>query len=193
MDKNHVELYTDGSALGNPGPSGYGFVIRYWFIDDDDQPTIGEFEQSQGFRLSTNNRMEVMAALIGIDRIIAGVIAKAFKDVNQINLTTDSKYLYDAISKGWVFKWEKTGWIGSDKKTVKNVDLWETFIDIQKTLRRLNISLQMNHILGHKGHEFNERADKLCTAASRDKGNHMIDQVYENWISTKKEEFWRYR
>lgn len=185
VDKNHVELYTDGSSLGNPGPSGYGFIARYW-NNDDDSPKIYEHEYSIGFRLSTNNRMELGAVIEGINYIIYGINQGYIKNVNQIDLTSDSKYFCDAINNDWIKKWARNGWITSTQKAVKNIDLWEMIIQFQSKLKDLNIKLKVNHILGHNGHEFNERADKLCTAASRDIKNHLTDVVYENSIKNKK-------
>jgi ribonuclease HI len=208
MDKGHVELYTDGSSLGNPGPSGYGFVLRYWEpVPSDDEctplqlilkkagkipnndylPDIKELEVSRGFRLSTNNRMELMACITGIICVIENINDhdRILRNINQINLTTDSKYFCDAINKGWIKQWKQNHWISSNKTPVKNRDLWEQIDDIQQVLQELHIILKVNHVLGHNGHKFNERADKLCTAASRDIKNHLIDEIYENSMSNK--------
>lgn len=102
--RKKVEIYTDGACSGNPGKGGYGVVLKFGAM---------EKELSEGFSLTTNNRMELLAAIRGLE---------ALKEPCDVDLYSDSKYLTDAILKGWVFGWAKKGWIKSDKKPVLNVD-----------------------------------------------------------------------
>lgn len=176
-----IEIYTDGSSLGNPGPSGLGYIIRYWEVKEAGKsPVVSEVEGSQGFRLSTNNRMEIMAVIYGINFIIELLDVGMLKDINQIELLSDSQYFCDSIVKGWLNKWSSSGWVTSTQKPVKNKDLWESIITILNTLKQKQIKLNIYHIPGHQGVEFNEKADKLCTAASADTSNHIVDVNYES-------------
>lgn len=137
-----VMLYTDGACSGNPGPGGYGAVLRY-----------GDYEKelSQGYIKTTNNRMELMAAIAGME---------ALKEACEITLVSDSKYLCDAVLKGWLYSWEKNGWKKSDKKNVLNVDLWKRIL-IQ--MRRHKVEFVW--VKGHNGHPENERCDRLAVSA----------------------------
>ena len=187
MEKGHIEIFTDGSSLGNPGPSGYGFILRYWepIKDDNQSSVIKEIEGYEGFRLSTNNRMELMAGIKGLCYILDHMYENYMLSVNYIDLTTDSKYFCDTINKGWIYQWQRNNWVTSSQMTVKNRDLWELILKAQKLFHQFNIKLKIIHIPGHQGYEFNERADKLCTAASRDSKNHLIDEVYEESVKNK--------
>lgn len=179
-----IELYTDGSSLRNPGASGLGYVIRYW--DDKGNGTMPEvqiIEGSQGFRLSTNNRMELMAALWGLRTIISNINNGTLYGAKQINLQSDSEYFCKAINQRWIAKWSQNDWMtsgfkGSKPKPVKNKDLWEQIVAIQDQISNMGVTLTVSHIEGHAGHEFNERADKLAVAASNGT-SHIIDEVYE--------------
>mgnify|MGYP003291724634 CR=1 FL=1 len=135
-----VMLYTDGACSGNPGPGGYGVVLRY-----------GEHEKemSEGFVKTTNNRMELMAALVGLE---------ALKEPCEVLLTSDSKYLCDSVLKGWVNKWKENGWIKSNRKKALNIDLWEKML-IQLERHKVEIVW----VKGHAGHPENERCDVLAT------------------------------
>lgn len=137
-----VMLYTDGACSGNPGPGGYGVVLRY-----------GEHEReiSEGFIKTTNNRMELMAAVVGLE---------ALKEPCEVVLTSDSKYLCDSILKGWVNKWKENGWIKSNRKKALNIDLWERML-IQLNRHKVEIVW----VKGHAGHPENERCDTLAVAA----------------------------
>lgn len=186
-----IELYTDGSSLKNPGASGLGYIIRYWETapGNDNIPAPNIIEGSQGFRLSTNNRMELMAGIYGLDEIIKKLQDGSFQGASQINLTSDSKYFCDAINQKWIQRWQQHNWMtsgfkGSTPQPVKNQDLWEQIISIQDRLAGLGVALVLFHIPGHNGHEFNERADKLAVAAST--GNaHIIDEMYERTTNVK--------
>lgn len=180
-----IDLFTDGSSLKNPGASGLAYIIRYWIDEgDDNMPKDVCIEGSKGFRLSTNNRMEIMAGIYGIRHIIDLIKDGTIKDGTQINLSSDSEYFCNAVNQRWIQKWVQNNWMtsgfrGSAPKSVKNKDLWEQVIELQDTLQSMGIALTLIHIKGHNGHEFNERADKLAVAASNDNANHLIDEVYE--------------
>ena len=138
-----VNLYTDGACKGNPGPGGYGAILVY-----------NGYEKvlSDGNKSTTNNRMELMAAIVGLE---------ALKEPCEVMLYSDSKYLVDAIDKGWLASWRRNNWRKSDKSPVLNVDLWERLV-VQ--LERHSVIL--NWIKGHNGHPQNERCDKLAVAAA---------------------------
>ena len=180
MVNSPIELYTDGSSLRNPGASGLAYVIRY-FNDGNDNAEI--IEGSQGFRLSTNNRMEIMAALWGLRAILAKVTDGTLTGTHQINLMSDSEYLCKAINQHWIDKWSQNNWMtsgfkGQKPKPVKNKDLWEQVIAMQQKVSSMGINLTVTHVDGHSGHQFNERADQLAVAASNGT-NHISDEVYE--------------
>lgn len=186
-----VELYTDGSCLRNPGMGGLAYIIRY-SVDspnENDFPmnkpvTFKEIEGNQGFRYTTNNRMEIMAGIYGIRAIIENIKSGIIQGVNQINLFTDSKYLCNSINQKWINRWMENNWMtsgfqGKPPQPVKNKDLWEQVVALQNELKSMNINLTLNYIEGHAGHEFNEKADKLAVAASSGT-NHIIDEVFES-------------
>lgn len=185
MSTMPIELYTDGSSLRNPGPSGLAYVIRYW-IDNGDMPESKTIEGNQGFRLSTNNRMEVNAAIYGLKKIIELIKSgdENFKNVTQINLSSDSSYFCDATNKNWLKKWVQNNWMtaaynGKQPGDVKNKDLWQEFIKIEDELHTIGINLTIIWVKGHNNHEFNELCDKLAVAASNNASNQLIDEVYE--------------
>ena len=185
MSTMPIELYTDGSSLQNPGASGLAYIIRYWVDNMDDQmPEQKTIEGNQGFRLSTNNRMEIMAGIYGLRKIIECINNGTINRPAQINLSSDSEYFCNAVNQRWINKWVQNNWMtsgfrGSAPKSVKNKDLWEQVIDIQNTLQNMGINLTLIHIKGHNGHEFNEKCDQLAVAASKDNTNHLIDEIYE--------------
>jgi ribonuclease HI len=147
-----IRIYTDGSSRGNPGPGGYGIVMM-----------AGNHrkEMSRGFRMTTNNRMELLAVLDAL---------KSLKRHDlPVDVFTDSKYVCDAIEKGWVFNWQKKGF-----KDKKNPDLWREFLRIHN-----NYKLRLHWVKGHNGHPENERCDFLATEAAQGK-NLEIDEGYEN-------------
>lgn len=134
-----VEIFTDGACSGNPGPGGYGVVLRYG---------TKEKELSGGDSSTTNNRMELLGVITGL---------AALKEPCQVTLTTDSKYVVDSITKGWVYNWKKNNWIKSDKKTALNVDLWEKLLPL---LEKHKVTFKW--VKGHAGHPENERCDRLA-------------------------------
>ncbi len=134
-----VEIYTDGACSGNPGPGGWGVVMRYG---------AHEKELSGGEELTTNNRMELTAAIEGL---------KALKEPCHVKLVTDSKYLADGIEKGWARSWQKNGWRKADKKPALNPDLWEQILGLLEIH-----SVEIVWVKGHAGHPENERCDALA-------------------------------
>ncbi len=137
-DENRVEIFTDGACSGNPGPGGWGAILRFRGV---------EKELSGGETPTTNNRMELMAAIEGL---------KALKRPTQVRVWTDSVYVRDGITK-WVHGWKRSGWKTADKKPVKNVDLWQALLDAAKPH-----DVEWRWIKGHAGHPENERADALA-------------------------------
>jgi ribonuclease HI len=142
-DRKKVSIYTDGGCLGNPGPGGYGVVLRY-----------GPHEKrlSAGFRRTTNNRMEIMAAIAGLE---------ALKDPCHVTLYSDSKYLVDAMTLGWVVRWKANGWRRNKKDMAVNVDLWERLLEV---CQRHEVRFQW--VRGHAGHPENEACDALANQAA---------------------------
>lgn len=138
-----VQIYTDGSSRGNPGPGGYGTVIVYG---------PHRRELAAGFRRTTNNRMEILAAIAGLE---------ALKEPCRVTVHSDSRYLVDAQTKGWVESWKRRGWRKADKSPVKNVDLWERLAAAASPHR-----VEWRWVKGHDGHEMNERCDALATEAA---------------------------
>ena len=139
-----VNIYTDGACSGNPGPGGWGTVLRF-----------GEHEKelSGGEANTTNNRMELTAVIEGL---------RALKEPCLVTLTTDSKYVCDSITKGWVYGWQKRGWVKSDKKPALNVDLWEQLLPL---LEKHKVTFVW--VKGHAGHPENERCDRLAVMESQ--------------------------
>lgn len=137
----NLDIYTDGACSGNPGKGGWGAVLVY---------KGAEKEISGAEKQTTNNRMELTAVIKALQLL---------KEPCEVNLTTDSKYVCDAVNKGWVYGWKKKGWIKSDKKPALNVDLWE------ELLEQLKIhDVTFNWVKGHNGHPYNERCDKLAVS-----------------------------
>ena len=150
-----VTLYTDGACLGNPGPGGYGVVL----ICGDRRE-----EFSGGFRLTTNNRMEMMAAIVGL---------QVLEKNSKVTLYSDSKYLVDAIEKGWAERWRANGWKRNKKDLAMNPDLWELLLTLCS-----QHEVKFTWVKGHAGNPENERCDRLAVAASRG-GNLPPDPGYE--------------
>ena len=140
MRENEITIYTDGAASGNPGPGGYGVVMIYG---------RHRLEKSQGYKLTTNNRMELMAVITGLEALK--------KPGSKVVVYTDSKYVADAVEKGWVFQWESKMF-----KKKKNPDLWMRFLKVYRTH-----NVRFVWIKGHANNIENERCDKLAVAAYR--------------------------
>lgn len=139
-----VKMYTDGACTGNPGKGGYGVIIL---------EGKSRRELSQGYHYTTNNRMELMAAIAGL---------QSLEGKRQVNLFTDSRYLCDAINLGWVKTWQRKGWRKSDKGQVLNPDLWKQLLVL---LDQHQVKLEW--VQGHAGHKENEKADRLAVAAAK--------------------------
>jgi ribonuclease HI len=151
---NHeVHIYTDGASKGNPGPGGYGLILE-WV----GKPYKKEFYE--GFRLTTNNRMELLAVIVGLEKLkVQGT---------KVLVTSDSKYVIDSVVKGWVFGWEKKNFSGK-----KNPDLWMRFLKIYRKHQ-----VDFRWIKGHSSHPQNERCDELAVMASQQK-TLSVDAFYE--------------
>ena len=144
-----VTIYTDGSARGNPdGPGGYGTVLQ--FIDSKGQ--LHEREFSAGYKKTTNNRMELMAAIVGLEALLKPC---------QVELYSDSQYLVKAFNDRWIDGWIKNNWKNSKKEPVKNIDLWKRLLEAKK-----NHDVKFIWVKGHAGHPGNERCDQLATQAA---------------------------
>jgi ribonuclease HI len=138
-----VTIYTDGACSGNPGPGGYGAVLIY-----------GKHrrEISGGEAQTTNNRMEILAVIRGLEML---------KERCEVALFSDSRYVVDAIEKGWAIKWQKNGWMRNKKEPALNSDLWQILLDL---LKKQNVTF--NWVKGHAGHPENERCDELAREAT---------------------------
>lgn len=139
-----LEMFTDGACSGNPGPGGYGTILRYNGF---------EKEISGGEANTTNNRMELMAVIAGL---------QALKEPCSITLYTDSKYVADGIAKGWAASWRARGWKKSDKSPALNPDLWGQLLDLLE-----EHDVKIIWVKGHAGHRENERCDEMAVAQSK--------------------------
>ena len=142
--KKQVEIFTDGACSGNPGPGGYGAILRY---------KGGSKELSGGEERTTNNRMELTAVITGLS---------ALKEPCAVTLYSDSKYIIDAIQKGWAKKWRANGWMRNAKDPALNPDLWEKLLDL---LEKHEVTFVW--VKGHAGHPENERCDQLAVQESQ--------------------------
>lgn len=144
-----VKIYTDGAARGNPdGPGGYGTILNYV----DAKGVLHEREFSQGYVRTTNNRMELMAAITGLE---------ALKRPCEVELYSDSKYLVDAFNQHWIDGWLKKGWKRGKNEPVKNIDLWKRMLEAKAPHQ-----VKFIWVKGHDGHPQNERCDELATSAA---------------------------
>ena len=155
MKKKQITIYTDGACSGNPGPGGYGAALRYGRRSK---------ELSAGYRKTTNNRMELLAVISGLETL---------KSPCEVTIYSDSRYIVDAVNKGWARRWKANGWRRNKKERAVNPDLWArllTLLDTHDTVFRW--------VKGHAGNEGNERADTLAVAASKS-DDLAIDEGYE--------------
>lgn len=138
-----ILMFTDGACSGNPGPGGWGTILRY-----------GEREKelSGGEKSTTNNRMELMAVIMGL---------KSLKEPCEVTIYSDSKYFIDAVEKGWVYGWKKKGWMRNSKDPALNSDLWQQIIELL-AIHKCNLVW----VKGHAGHPENERCDQLAVTQS---------------------------
>ena len=149
-----VTIYTDGACSGNPGAGGYGVVLMYG---------AAKKELSEGYEKTTNNRMELLAVVRGLE---------ALKEPCRVNLYSDSKYVVDAIEKGWVVKWKQNGWMRNKKERASNVDLWE-----QLLVMLAKHQVKFIWVKGHADNPWNERCDELARMAIQ-KGDLKEDENY---------------
>ena len=147
-----VQLFSDGACSGNPGPGGYGVILKY---------NEHEKEFSAGYKSTTNNRMEMMAIIVGLESL---------KETCQVEIYSDSKYIVDAINQGWALKWEANNWKRNKKEMAKNIDLWIRLLDLLEKHK-----VNMNWVKGHAGHPENERCDELAVSAAA--SSNLLDDV----------------
>ena len=149
---HNIVIYTDGAASGNPGPGGYGVLLK---------SGTHYKELSAGYRLTTNNRMELLAVIVGLEALK--------NEGSKVDIYTDSKYVCDSVEKGWVFDWEMKRF-----KKKKNVDLWKRFLEIYRIHK-----VKLHWVKGHADIPENERCDRLAVKASQKK-RLLIDKEYES-------------
>lgn len=155
-----VKIYTDGAARGNPdGPGGYGTIVTY----EDTKGAVHKREFSAGYKKTTNNRMELMAVIVGLEALIKPC---------DVQLYSDSKYVVDAFNQHWIDSWLKKGWKRGKNEPVKNVDLWKRLLEAKKMH-----NVEFIWVKGHDGHQQNERCDYLATSAAD--GDVLLDDVVE--------------
>ncbi|MFI3237288.1 MAG: ribonuclease HI [Lachnospiraceae bacterium] len=154
----HVKVFTDGAARGNPnGPGGYGCVLQY----TDNAGVLHEREYSAGYKQTTNNRMELLAVIVGLE---------ALTKPCEVTVYSDSKYVIDAFNQNWIGGWLRNNWRNSAKKEVKNIDLWKRLLEAVKPHKITYVWVK-----GHAGHPENERCDVLATTAAD--GTNLLDDV----------------
>lgn len=153
-----VKMYTDGAARGNPdGPGGYGTILQY--VDPRGELHVREY--SQGYVKTTNNRMELMAAIVGLEMLNRPC---------EVEIYSDSQYLVNAFNQHWIESWQKKGWIRGKNEPVKNVDLWKRLLEAMSPHR-----VRFFWVRGHDGHPENERCDMLATSAA-DGADLIVDE-----------------
>lgn len=153
-----VKIYTDGSARGNPdGPGGYGVILQYV----DGKGELHELTKSAGYKKTTNNRMELMGVIAGLESLNRPC---------DVEVISDSKYVTEAFNQKWIDNWMNNGWKKSDKKPVLNVDLWKRLLDAKK-----DHNVTFTWVKGHADHPENERCDKMAVAAAT--SSDLLDDV----------------
>ena len=159
-DLRHVTIYTDGACIGNPGPGGYGVVLLY-----------GDHrrELSGGYRKTTNNRMEILAAISGLD---------ALKERSRVTIYSDSQYLVKAIEQGWARRWRSNGWRRGKKAKALNPDLWDRLLGLCEYH-----DVEFAWVRGHSGNPENERCDQLAVVAAH-QSELLADEGYEAMLET---------
>lgn len=150
-----VTIYTDGGCIDNPGPGGYGAVLLYG---------KNRKEITGGYRLTTNNRMELIACIKGLE---------ALKYPCRVTIHSDSRYVVDGIEKGWAKRWRGRGWMRNDKEPARNADLWSRLLDLRETHR-----VTFQWVRGHAGNPENERCDQLASEGAR-RPDLPADTLYE--------------
>ena len=157
-EKIKVTLYTDGACSGNPGNGGYGAILVH--VDANGQKHEKEF--SRGYKLTTNNQMELLAVIVGLE---------ALKKPCEVTVYSDSKYVVDAFNNKWIDGWLAKGWRTAGKSPVKNVELWKRLLEAKKSH-----DVNFIWVKGHAGHVYNERCDALAVAAS--KSENLDDAIF---------------
>ena len=156
--KMKVTIYTDGSARGNPdGPGGYGVILHYV----DTKGVLHESTKSAGYRKTTNNRMELMGVIVGLESLNRPC---------DVEIISDSKYVTEAFNQKWIDNWQKNGWRKSDKKPVLNTDLWKRLLEAKK-----DHNVTFTWVKGHADHPENERCDKMAVEAAL--SSDLLDDV----------------
>lgn len=153
MSMKHVDIWTDGAAKGNPGPGGYGVVIKY--VDKSGKEE--RLELREAFENTTNNRMELLSAIVALEKL---------KEPCDVTLTSDSKYLVNAFNEDWIKSWIKTDFRRGKTNEVKNIDLWERIINLTKTHK-----VSFKWVKGHADNVENERCDELANIAIKELEN----------------------
>lgn len=151
-EQTRVVIYTDGACSGNPGPGGYGAVLLF---------NGHRLELSEGFRATTNNRMELLAVIVALERLSRSC---------QVTVYSDSQYVVDSVTKRWVYSWQRNGWRKADKKPALNVDLWKRLLPLLE-----QHTVEFKWVRGHNNNVENERCDVLAVAASQ--GGDLKDDV----------------
>ena len=154
-----IQIYTDGACSGNPGKGGYGTIL----VAKDENGIVHKKEFTQGFKNTTNNRMELLAAIIGLE---------ALKKPCDVELTSDSKYLVDAFNQKWIENWIKKGWRNSAKQSVKNQDLWKRLLKAKE-----GHNVKFIWVKGHAGNPYNERCDQMAVESSN--SENLLDDKQE--------------
>jgi len=149
---SEITIYTDGAAKGNPGNGGYGAVLM---------SGKHKKELSEGYRMTTNNRMELLSVIVALEIIKV--------ENSKVQIFSDSKYVVDSVEKGWVFGWQKKGFKGK-----KNIDLWQRFLKVYPKHQ-----IKFNWVKGHAGNLYNERCDELAVQAA-ERTELLVDEGYEN-------------
>ncbi len=161
QDAKHVTIYTDGACIGNPGPGGYAAILLY---------QGHRRELSGGYRRTTNNRMEIMAAIVGL---------AALKDRCRVTLYSDSEYLVNGMSRGWVERWRANGWKRNRREEALNADLWERLLQLCE-----HHEVHFDWVRGHAGTQENVRCDELAMQAAQ-QPNLPVDEGYISHRETR--------
>ena len=157
----NIKIYTDGACSGNPGPGGYGCILSTILGNGQ----VYEVKKAEGYRMTTNNRMELLAVIVGLSSLN--------KPGYNVEVISDSKYVCDAFNQHWIDNWRKNGWKKSTGK-LPNADMWRTLWNLY-TMH----NVKFTWIKGHAGHPYNEECDRLAVCATHAVQNHLIDENYE--------------
>ena len=144
-----LEIYTDGSSRGNPGPAGWGVVV---IIDNTKIEEYGDYKN-----IATNSEMEIFAVLYSLD-----IVLEKCKEGDEVEIYSDSNYVVQAINL-WMKNWNKNGWKKADKKEIAHLKYWQDIFEKYNTIKDKIIKIKVNHIKAHNGHKYNERVDEICT------------------------------